>query len=195
MQTNGTNTILHILNEIHLVQHYGTTNSKNGSTLKRDIVQDIGTLLTGKKWPITQYFLVYGAASAWTLRFRLSVKKRTVYNALESLKQCGLIAEFHKAPKANERGQEASIWGLITAPDNQITDATVLHMRLCSKKYQTAERVGQTILEDYMSKQLKEIAYRDILQEVKKLKIPFKTPDIAELTATFLHEQGLKVWR
>jgi hypothetical protein len=40
-----------------------------------------------------------------------------------------------------------------------------------------------------------EINYRDIMQQVRELKIPFKGPDIADLAAQYLHERGIKVWR
>jgi hypothetical protein len=30
---------------------------------------------------------------------------------------------------------------------------------------------------------------------VKEMKIPFRAPDISDLTAQYLHEKGVKVWR
>jgi hypothetical protein len=40
-----------------------------------------------------------------------------------------------------------------------------------------------------------EISYREIIIQVKELRIPFRTPDIADLAATYLNEKGIKVWR
>jgi len=59
-----------------------------------------------------------------------------------------------------------------------------------------AEGVAQTILEEYVTKRnVDEISYKEIIIQVKELRIPFRTPDIADLAATYLNEKGVKVWR
>ena len=194
VQKNCTTSLLHLLNEIQLVQHSCTTNLKKQDTLNRDIVQDLCTLISNKRWPITQYYLTYGAATAWTIRFRLSAKKRTVYEAIEQLRSTGLLIDYHQVKnKGTKYKQNSIIWGLPTAKEDQIKEAHILHLRLCSPKYRTAEKIGQTILEEWMAKGLKEIHYRQVMQEIKELKIPFKGIDIADITAQFLHENGITV--
>jgi len=196
VQEDCTIYLYHILKEIQLVQQDCTTNSKNGGLLTRDIVQDVCTLITEKRWPVIKYFLVYGAATAWTIRFRLSVKRRTVYDALEQLRATGLIMAYHQIRNHDARNKrKAIVWGLHNASNDQVRDAQTLHMRLCSPKYRTAEKIGQTILEHWMAKGLREIHYHEIIREVKELKIPFGSPDIADMAAQYLHEQGIKVWR
>lgn len=195
VQDSCTTSLLYLLNELHLVQHSCTTTEKNKELSSRDVVQDLCTTISNKRWPITKYFLVYGAATAWTLRFRLSAKKRTVYEALEQLRATGLIIDYHQVPNFGKKAVPSTVWGIQTASNDQVREAQMLHTRLCSPKYRTAEKVGQTILEEWMNKGLKEIHYNEIMKEVKELKIPFKGPDIADLTAQFLHENGIKVWR
>jgi len=196
VQESCTIYIEHILNEIYKMQHSCTPYSEKGIELKRDIVQDVCTLTSEKRWPVTKYFLVYGAATAWTLRFRLSAKRRTVYEALEQLRMTGLIIDYHRAKiPARNRKKPTTIWGLQSATNDQVREAQLLHTRLCSPKYRTAEKIGQTILEEWMAKGLKEIHYHEIIQEMKELKIPFKGQDIAEFAAQFLNEKGIKVWR
>ncbi|GAJ13271.1 unnamed protein product, partial [marine sediment metagenome] len=59
-----------------------------------------------------------------------------------------------------------------------------------------AEEVAQSILGEYITpRQITEITYREIIIQVKELKIPFSTPDIADLAASYLHDRGIKVWR
>jgi len=157
-------------------------------------VQDLCTIISEKRWPITKYFLVYGAATAWTIRFRLSAKKRTVYEALEHLRETRVITDYHQVPNLGMKNRPSIVWGLQSATNDQVREAQMLHTRLCSPKYRTAEKIGQTILEEWMNKGLKEIHYHEIMQEVKELKMPFKGPDIADLAAQFLREQGIKVW-
>jgi hypothetical protein len=56
--------------------------------------------------------------------------------------------------------------------------------------------VAQTILDEYSSAgMLEEIEYKAIIIQVKELRLPFKTPDVAELAAQYLYERGVKVWR
>ena len=78
--------------------------------------------------------------------------------------------------------------------DEEVARAITLHYRTLSPKYRAAEKVAQTILDEYRGRAT-EVNYRDIMLRVKKMKIPFKSPDIADLAAQYLHEKGIKVWR
>jgi hypothetical protein len=67
---------------------------------------------------------------------------------------------------------------------------------MLSPKFLVAEKAAQTILDEYITKRnVDEISYREIIIQVKELRIPFRTPDIADLAATYLNEKGIKVWR
>jgi hypothetical protein len=67
---------------------------------------------------------------------------------------------------------------------------------MLSPKFRVAEEVAQTILDQYVEKDAPmEITYREIMVKVRELKIPFRAPDIADLTAQYLNEKGLKIWR
>ncbi len=82
------------------------------------------------------------------------------------------------------------------ATSEEVAGALRLHFQLLSPKYRIAEEVAQSILADYITpRQVTEITYREIVVQVKELKIPFSAPDIADLTATYLNEKGIKVWR
>jgi hypothetical protein len=67
---------------------------------------------------------------------------------------------------------------------------------MLSPKFRIAEEVAQTILDEYIIKRnVSEVTYREIIIQVKELKMPFRAPDIAELAADYLNEKGIKVWR
>jgi hypothetical protein len=92
-------------------------------------------------------------------------------------------------------GSMPKVWGLVgSCSDEEVARAVTLHYRTLSPKYRAAEKVAQTILDEYRGKP-PEVNYKDIMLRVKEMKIPFKTPDIADLAAQYLHEKGVKIWR
>ena len=87
------------------------------------------------------------------------------------------------------------VWGLVgSCSDEEVARAVTLHYRTLSPKYRAAEKVAQTILDEFKDRPM-EVNYRDIVLRVKEMKIPFRAPDISDLTAQYLHEKGVKVWR
>jgi len=59
-----------------------------------------------------------------------------------------------------------------------------------------AEEVTQTILDEYITaRSINKISCREIVVKVRELRIPFRTPDIADLAASYLNDLGINVWR
>ncbi len=81
---------------------------------------------------------------------------------------------------------------MVHCSDEEVARAVTLHYRTLSPKYRAAEKVAQTILDEYGGKAT-EINYKDIVLRVREMKIPFRGPDIADLAAQYLHEKGIKV--
>lgn len=144
------------------------------------------------------YFCLNGATTAWVLQCELGMPEATVYRALKRLRAMKVIVPALKVSKVkrSKGGPRPTVWALDTASPGEISDSLRLHYKMLSPKYRVAEEIAQTILEDYEAKgKPLEISYRDIMGEVKSLKIPFKGPDIADMAAKYLHEHGIKVWR
>jgi len=144
------------------------------------------------------YFSYFGAATAWVLQNELSMPEATVYRVLKLFRVKGYIHPAIKLSKIknSKGGPRPIVWALNGASKDEISRAILLHHRILSPKYRVAEEVAQTILEDYMKKRkVEEVSYREILIVVREMRIPFKTPDIADLAAQYLHERGIKVWR
>jgi len=98
--------------------------------------------------------------------------------------------------RGSKGGPHPTIWALEGASTEDVVNTLKLHYRLLSPKYRIAEKVAQTILEEYLTpRHVTEITYREIVIHVKELKIPFSPPDIADLAASYLHDRGIKVWR
>lgn len=143
------------------------------------------------------YFCVVGASTAWTLQNELNMPEATAYRTLKRLRSMKLVSPALKVSKVKEArgGPRPTVWALEDTSDEEIAKALRLHYRLLSPKFQVAERVAQTILEEYVVKRgLKEISYMDIVRHVKELRVPFSTPDVAQLASTYLREKGIKVW-
>jgi predicted transcriptional regulator len=144
------------------------------------------------------YFCLHGASTAWVLQCELNMPEATVYRALKRLRAMGVVVPALKVSKVkrSKGGPRPTVWAIDTATPEEISKALKHHYRMLSPKFRVAEEIAQTILEDYQeSGRPLEIQYRDIMGQVKELKIPFKGPDIADLAAQYLHERGIKVWR
>jgi len=144
------------------------------------------------------YLCMHGATTSWILQCKLEMPEATVYRALKQLRSLGFIKPAIKVKKAkNSRGgPRPTMWILEDSSNADVADALRLHYRMLSPKYRIAEEVAQSILDEYLTPRHSiEITYREIIIHIKDLKIPFKSPDIAELAANYLHERGIKVWR
>jgi len=144
------------------------------------------------------YFCLNGSATAWVLQNELSIPEATVYRALKRLRSMGIVLPALKAAKIknSKGGPRPIVWAIEAATTEEVARALRLHHQMLSPKFLVAEEVAQTILEEYITKRnVDEISYREIVIQVKELRIPFRTPDIADLAATYLNEKGVKVWR
>jgi hypothetical protein len=144
------------------------------------------------------YFCLHGAATAWVLQNELTMAEATTYRALKRLRSMGIVVPAVKAPKfsGSKGGPRPTVWSLDDASNDEVARSLKLHYNLLSPKFKVAETVAQTILDEYINKRdVEEISYKEIVIQVKELRIPFRTPDIADLAANYLHERGIKVWR
>jgi predicted transcriptional regulator len=144
------------------------------------------------------YFCLHGASTAWVLQCELSMPEATVYRALKRLRAMGVVVPALKVSKVkrSKGGPRPTVWAIDSATPDEVSTALKHHYRMLSPKFRVAEEVAQTILDEYAEKGMPhEINYRDIMVQVRELKIPFKGPDIADLAAQYLHERGIKVWR
>jgi hypothetical protein len=144
------------------------------------------------------YFCLHGASTAWVLQCELSMPEATVYRALKRLRAMAVVMPALKVSKVkrSKGGPRPTVWAIESATPEEVGTALKHHYRMLSPKFRVAEEVAQTILDEFAEKGMPlEINYRDIMQQVRELKIPFKGPDIADLAAQYLHERGIKVWR
>ncbi len=143
------------------------------------------------------YFCLHGAGTAWVLQTELNQPEATVYRTLKRLRAVGLIGPALKVSKvqSSKGGPRPTICALESASGDEIAAAPKHHYRTLSPKYRVAEEIAQTILDQYVKKGREEITYRDLLDQIKEMRIPFKAPDIADLAAQYLVEKGVKVWR
>lgn len=147
---------------------------------------------------VFMYLLGRGAATSWLIQVDLDMPESTAHRALKRLRKLGLITPEWRIPKAKHSpgGPRPYVWALLDAHTEDVARAARDHQRALSPKYRIAEEVAQSILDDYITpRQVTEINYREIIIHVKELNIPFRTPDIADLAATYLNERGIKVWR
>ncbi|MBS7619686.1 helix-turn-helix transcriptional regulator [Candidatus Bathyarchaeota archaeon] len=144
------------------------------------------------------YFCLHGAATAWILQTELRMPEATVYRTLKILRALDMISPAVKISKIkySKGGPRPIVWALKGASGNEVSKAFKLHFKKLSPKFRIAEEVAQTILDKYLTENRRnEITFREIIIHVKELNMPFRAPDIADLTADYLLENGVKVWR
>jgi len=144
---------------------------------------------------------------------QLGLPEATAHRVLRNLKALGIVEPVIKVPQrrmrrsgpmptiwgllgcSDEEVARAVIWGLLGCSDEEVARAVTLHYRTLSPKYRAAEKVAQTILDEFKRDQPLEVKYTEIMQRVRAIKIPYNGPDVADLAAQYLHEKGIKVWR
>jgi len=174
---------------------YWNNNVEETTEEKIGFFQEVWNILSSDVCrKVLEYLLMNGAASALVLKHRTGLSNSSVYWALDRLSSVGLLRKGIRIRGPNKK--RVTIHFLIDCDMSLIQEAALLHMRTLSPKYRVAEQVAQTILEEYLpSRATKEITYKEIVLQVKSLRLPFSTPDIADLTAQYLHEQGIRIWR
>jgi len=117
---------------------------------------------------------------------------------IRNLKALGIVEPILKVPQRSMRrsGPMSTVWGLVGhCSDEEVARAVTLHYRTLSPKYRAAEKVAQTILDEFRLNRTMEVKYTDIMHMVKTMKIPYSGSDVADLAAQYFHEKGIKVWR
>jgi len=144
------------------------------------------------------YFCLHGASTAWVLQNELNMPEATSYRVLKRLRTLGIVVPALKVSKIrnSKGGPRPTVWALEGASTEEVATSLRLHYKMLSPKFRVAEEVAQTIMDEYIVKRnVDEISYKEIIIQVKELRMPFRTPDIADLAADYLHERGIKVWR
>ena len=193
-----------LLKDIYSMTLRGVTERKNWISRGPELVTALDTigrigLFNETRWPVVEYFLENGAATALILKYRCGLVKRTAYRAIDALNALKLIEEgsLFKIPGA-KKNSDTTAWVLSELNRNTrmeaVNRAVVLHQKLRSPTYRLADSIGQAILEDFEAKAFKEIHYREIMEFVKPRALGKRTL-VADETAKWLHEKGFRVWK
>ena len=191
--------ILYIIRAFQIILRYDRINAKTALAYDMEILSACGRIFRSDA--IAQAFLYlcrHGAATGWLLQVQLGFSETGAHRVLKKLKALGIVEPILKVPQRRMRrsGPMPTIWGLVGhCSDEEVARAMTLHYRALSPKYRAAERVAQTILDEFTEDRPMEVKYRDIMLRVKAMKIPYSGPDVADLAAQYLHEKGIKIWR
>ncbi len=121
----------------------------------------------------------------------------TVYRCMKTLRSLGFLVPALKVSsgKRSKGGPRPVIWVIEGAKPKDVVEALSIHNKMLSPKFRVAENIANQIFAEYKEAGKQEIHYSEIVRHIKKNRLPFKGPDIPELTARYLHAQGMKVWR
>ena len=190
--------ILYIIRAFQIILRSDRINSEGELDADRQILSACERIF--KSEAVGQAFLYlcrHGACTGWLLQVQLGQPEATAHRVLRDLRALGIVEPILKVPqrRVKRSGPMPKVWGLVgSCSDEEVAKAVTLHYRSLSPKYRAAEKVAQTILDEYRGRAM-EVSYRDIVLRVKEMRIPFMGSDIADLAAHYLHEKGIKVWR
>jgi hypothetical protein len=190
--------ILYIIRAFQIILRSDRINSEGELDADRQILSACERIF--KSEAVGQAFLYlcrHGACTGWLLQVQLGQPEATAHRVLRDLRALGIVEPILKVPqrRVKRSGPMPKVWGLVgSCSDEEVAKAVTLHYRSLSPKYRAAEKVAQTILDEFKDR-LMEVNYREIMLKVKEMRIPFKSPDIADLAAQYLHEKGFKIWR
>ena len=193
------NPVYDIIYQFKLLLNNRESNQQSSAVYARIILSKLRSIFGSKAvGEAFTYFCLHGASTAWVIQCRLEMTEPTAYRAMKQLRSLGVIEPALKVSKIkhSKGGPRPIVWVIQGGSPEDVADALRLHYQMLSPKYRIAENVAQTILDEFHDKgRPREISYREIIVYVKELEIPFMAPDIATMTAQYLHEKGIKVWR
>lgn len=202
------NSIYYILTFFKLLLRFRRTNynliheelDKLLSKIESNIDWDIFSSLLNKDElrSMVFYFIDHKAATGFILQTRLNLPESTTYRLLKKLRILGIVKPASKMPKerGSKGGPRPTVYEVPDALFDDVVEAIKLHRRLINPKYRVGEKMGQMIMDEYITpEQLTEIRYKTILTFIKRKKIVFIVPDVADIAAQYLTHQGIKVWR
>lgn len=152
---------------------------------------------------VMTYFINHGAATTSILTSRLGLPSPSTFNYVRQLGQWGLIYPVKKARVGfttgqREAGRIPDVWQTPDATVDQVLEATQLHRQLKFPKYNMAEKLAQSILNDYLlPKHRTETTMRDVIEILEGMSTVPKAEmvDVCDFVCRYLGEEGIKVWR
>src|SRR4030042_5590642 len=177
---------LYIIRAFQIILRSDRINSEGELDADRQILSACERIF--KSEAVGQAFLYlcrHGAATGWLLQVQLGQPEATAHRVIRDLKALGIVEPILKVPqrRVKRSGPMPKVWGLVGhCSDEEVARAVTLHYRTLSPKYRAAEKVAQTILDEYRGRAT-EVSYRDIVLRVKEMRIPYSGPDVADLAA------------
>ena len=186
-----------IVRQFSILLSYGERVKKNTVTERLKTLSQLKRIFSSEKLgEIFLYLVEKKAFSAWDIQVHLEIPEQSTYRHLKTLRSMGIIEKALRASRNVRPGIKPTIWQTRSAESDDIVKALNRHYRSLSPKYRVAEKLAQTILTDLIEKdKTLEIKYHEIIQHIRDKKLHRELNDIADITAQYLHEQGIKVWR
>lgn len=186
-----------IVKEFGILLPYGERIKKNTVTQRLTILSQLKRIFSSEKLgEIFLYLVDKKAFSAWDIQVHLEIPQQSAYRHLKTLRTMGIITKALRATRDVRPGKKPTIWQAQCAEANDIVKALNRHYRSLSPKYRVAEKLAQTILTEIIDKEKRpELNYHEIVKHIREKKLHRELTDIADLTAQYLHEQGIKIWR
>lgn len=178
-------------------------NRKGGAVLPYELLSQLAKIsASGRSIELMKYAFRVRAFTALMAQSDMEdMAEATFYRCVKRLIKHGFVVKIMKVYRGpvgrrGKGGPLPTIFGVPNYKPDDVAEALQHHNRLKSPKYREAHKVTQLVLEEYIDMEAKkpEIRYAEIM-EILKSRLSVVQPDIADLVASDLHRQGIKVWR
>lgn len=206
LSQDESNPVYYIIRNIRLLTLLDSTNPNFYTpaptqllSFNENNLRDVGRILTSDSLrKVAWHFLDYGAATSLILQLRADVPEATSHRHIKTLQKMGVIVPAIRSrhPIDCKGGPRPVVWMIPNTEFDQISEAQKLHKRLQSPKYIAGEKLGQLILEEFLTpRKLLEITGTEVWAVAREHKIRGDLSDIVDFAMNYLTVKGIKVWR
>jgi predicted transcriptional regulator len=140
------------------------------------------------------YLMMNRAASALVLHHSLGIPLPSVYREMNRLVELGLVERI--PPRREGKGRPFAVYVAFGFTADDVVETLERTRSIRTPAYSVVSRVKQLILEDHIHvRGCAEVRWREVLEVTRAHCRGFFHPDIAEIVARELIQEGVKVWR
>jgi len=186
---------------LDLLLDFGDKYTQLPDSIKKGFFSMIGTIFSSHDTALLfLFFCMERASTSYMIRKQLpDISESNLYRSLDVLLSLGIIKKAAFVHEKRRTFRPSTVYAIKAYTPEDLCIAIEKDRYARTPVYSEVKRIKQLIIEDYLLARVmknKEIAFKEIIDIAKKeTSNAFNFVDIANLVASELHREGIKVWR